>query len=614
MRANATAGAAGDIAAGIVGDAGAAGDVASEAPLTVLKFGSSVLAREQDVPRAVHEIYRFYRHGHRVLAVVSALAGTTERLLAEARQFGDDLAPRGVAALLATGEVTAAALLLLALDRAGIPAALLDPRQARLRAAGPLLDAEPCGLDAALVRRRLERRRVVVMPGFFGEAEDGGVALLGRGGSDLTALYVAKRLGAAQCRLLKDVDGIYDSDPAAERGRAGAPRRFRSLGWQQAAGLPGGVVQPKALAFAARERVRFAVAALESDTATRVGGAAAAALDSAPPRVRRLRVLLLGLGTVGGGVYRHLLAEGDRFEVVGIAVRDPARHAAAGVPEALLDGDPWRLLERRPCDVVVEMLPGADPAARLIAAAAAGGRHVVTANKQVMAEEGEWLARHAAAHGAELRFSAAVGGAVPVLEAVARAAAEGDVTAVRGALNGTCNFVLDRMAAGESREAAVRLAQLRGFAEADPSRDLDGRDAACKLRLLARAAWGAQVPTSAGTAGMGGAGGVVRRGIEEIEPTAVAAARERGQVLRLIAECRRDGAGVHAEVRPALLPARHFLAGARGEENRVIVERRGAPALFLAGRGAGRWPTSEAVLADLFDLARRVALPGEVRP
>src|SRR6185295_1771419 len=175
-----------------------------EPPLAVLKFGSSVLPREDDLPRAVHEIYRYYRRGWRVVAVVSALGETTDRLAAQAKRFGADPAAHGVTALLSTGETTAAALLCLALDRAGVPATLVDPRRARLRTEGPPLDAEPRGLDGPLLERELRERPVAVFPGFYGVARDGGVALLGRGGSDLTALFLAHRLGAAHCRLLKD--------------------------------------------------------------------------------------------------------------------------------------------------------------------------------------------------------------------------------------------------------------------------------------------------------------------------------------------------------------------------------------------------------------------------
>jgi homoserine dehydrogenase len=523
--------------------AGAASATATAAPsaedsLLVLELDASLLAGEEDLPLAVHEIYRRYRAGRRIVAVVPALGRGTERLREQARRVsgGAELAPHAVAALLATGEAAAAALLVLALDRAGVPAAIFDPRRARSRTCDPPLDAGlGGGIDAGLrgldagrlcaCLARQARRAVVVVPGCLGEeaaaAAGGGLGLSGRGASPLAALRLARRLGAEHRRLARNVDGSDEHGPAP------------------------------------------------------------------------LRVVLLGLGTVGGGVYRHLLAQLDRFAVVGAAVRDPEPHIRAGVPATLLERDPWRLLER-PCDLVVEALGGTDPAARLIAAALAAGRDVVSANKEVIAGEGEWLLRHAAAHGAELRFSAAVGGSVPMLEAVTRAAAAGEIRALRGVLNGTSNFVLDRLAAGSELAAAVRLAQEKGFAEADPAHDLDGRDAACKLRILARAAFGVELA----------AGAVVRRGLESVDGAAAAAARARGQAIRLLAECRREGAALRAEVRPVALPARDFLAGARGEENRCVIERAGGPPLRLAGRGAGRWPTAEAAIADVLDVMR----------
>jgi homoserine dehydrogenase len=541
----------------------------ASAPLTVLALGGSLLSREQDLPLAVHEVYRWYRAGHRVVAVVSAPCGITEALLDQARRLsGDaDLAVKAVAALMATGGAAAAALLALALDRAGVPAALIDPRQAGLRASGPAMGTDPDGFDAGRLRACLARPGVVVVPGSTGEAGDGSPSLLVPCGPDVMAMRLAQRLGADHCRLVKDADGIHEPGPAEPEP---APRRAPAQ-----AGAP-----------------------VDAGLRARRGLVRQAAPGPGP-----LRVVLLGLGTVGGGVFRHLLSQLDRFLVVGVAVRDPERHIRAGVPATLLERDPWQLLER-PCDLVVEALGGCEPAARLIAAALARGRDVVSANKEAMAEEGGRLLGQAAAQGAELRFSAAVGGAVPVLEAVTRAAAAGEIRAVRGVLNGTSNYVLDRLAEGCELAAAVRLAQQQGFAEADPARDLDGRDAACKLRLLARAAFGVELA----------AGAVVCRGIEAVDGAAVTAAHARGQVIRLVAECRRQGGAVRAEVRPVALPARDFLAGARGEENRAVVARSDGPPVRLAGRGAGRWPTAEAVLADILDIARRrhrqpIALP-----
>src|SRR5438270_2555959 len=192
-------------------------------PLIVLKFGSSVLRSEEDLPRVVHEIYRWVRRGHRVLAVVSALGSTSTELLETALGYGAKPSQAAIAALVSTGEATSVALLALALDRAGIPCALLDAARMGFGTRGLILDADPCELDEPAILRALEEFPVAVAPGFVGRAEDGSTSLLGRGGSDLTALFLAQRLGAEHCRLIKDVDGLYEYDPAVGGPR---PRRF----------------------------------------------------------------------------------------------------------------------------------------------------------------------------------------------------------------------------------------------------------------------------------------------------------------------------------------------------------------------------------------------------
>lgn len=233
----------------------------------VLKFGSSVLRSPADYRAAAGEIAAWVSRGRRVVAVVSAPGRTTDDLMALARAHAGDPDPRALAALLATGERGSAAVLAIALEAAGVSCSLVDPVQVALTARGPTLDAEPAGLDVALMRRLLEQRPVVVLPGFFGvDAEGGGhIVLLGRGGSDLTAMFVARQLGAS-CRLLKDVEGIHEADPAA-----GPSRRYHTVGWSDVAGLGARVVQAKALAYAAAHGVTFDVSAPGAAGGTRVG-------------------------------------------------------------------------------------------------------------------------------------------------------------------------------------------------------------------------------------------------------------------------------------------------------------------------------------------------------
>ncbi len=557
--------------------------------LAVLKFGGSILADSRDIVRAVHDVYRYLREGRRVVAVVSALGRTTDLLLEQARELCSEPEPAGLAALLATGEATSAALLALALDRAGVPATLLDPWRVGLRTGGPLLDAEPVEVSRREIFRALEDKPVVVLSGFVGCDPEGRTSLLGRGGSDLTALFVAHRVGADVCRLIKDVGGLYEWDP----GTAVGARRYEKITWNEALALSGGVVQEKAVLYAQRYGLSFEVAGPGTAAGTLVGRGPTSFWEPSgdlPP----LRVALLGLGTVGLGVYRHLAAWPDRFRVTGVAVRDSGKHRDDGVPMDLISTDPWQVLAAE-SDLVIEAIGGIYPASDLVAAALDRRRDVITANKAVMAHFGRQLEGLAEESGLHLRYAATVGGGVPVVETVQRIARLAPLHAVEGVLNATTTFVLDQIVAGADLAAAVRTAQEFGFAEADPSADLSGLDAAHKLVVLARVAFGVDL----------GVDRLERSGIDRLDPAEVRRAHAAGATVRLVASCRRrpDG-GLEARVGPVRLPAYHPLARPRNEENRVVVQPVSGPPTVVDGKGAGRWPTSESVFADVLDIYR----------
>jgi homoserine dehydrogenase len=318
------------------------------------------------------------------------------------------------------------------------------------------------------------------------------------------------------------------------------------------------------------------------------------------PPARPLRIALLGCGTVGGGVLARLLGRPDLFRVTGVAVRDLQQPERFWVPRNLLVRDPAALVERE-ADVVVELIGGIEPARSLIVRALELGRSVVTANKALLAEEIGPLSRLAARRGVVLRGSASVGGALPALETVRRAAASGRIQAISGVLNGTCNYVLDRIGGGLTLDEAVAAAQEAGFAEADPLLDLDGSDAAQKLALLAREAFGTALDWRR----------IPRRGLSGFDRASVAAAVRRGQAVRLVASCERTAAGLRASVQPLELPLDHPFARIRGADNALRIESRNGGVLDRTARGAGRWPTTEAVLADLYDLlAERAAAFG----
>jgi homoserine dehydrogenase len=540
-------------------------------PVIVLKCGGSVVQSESGLRVAVHEVYRWRRAGYRVVCVVSALAGETDRLLAEVRGISPEHAPEAAAAVVATGELRSAALLGLFLDRAGIPASVLAPSALRLVATGPPASATPVAVDRARLEAALASHGVVVVPGFVGEDGSGRAVLFGRGGSDLTALFLASVL-AARCRLVKDVDGLYERDPSRPGPR---PRRYAAANFEDLLATDGTIVQHEAARFARAHDVRFELGSWNAEHPTEIGRGRTR-FEAGDPR-RPLSVVVLGAGTVGGGLLELLRDLPGTLEVVGVCARrldaDPVRMAGSGA------------------DVVVELLGGCEPARGAVLAALAAGSDVVTANKRLLAVHGQEL--RALAGGRRLLASAAVGGAAPVLERIA-AAPRGSIADVRGVLNGTMNFVLDRLARGSELDAAVAEARRRGYAERDAARDLAGHDAADKLAVIGQAL------------GLG----TLAVEIEAFGPDHVARCRDavaRGAVLRQVARIACDRGRTRACVGFEEIEAADPLHGIGDVRNAVVLRSFDGSEELVAGTGAGRWPTAEAVLADLLDLCRAQA-------
>jgi homoserine dehydrogenase len=559
-------------------------------PVEVLKFGSSVLASPDDLPLAVDEIYRRLRQGRRVLAVVSAFAGETDRLFASVpRVLGSNAAPEAVAAHVATGELESAALLAEALRRAGVAARTVHPRKIGFRVVGDALEADPEAVHVDTLWALWDTYTTLVLPGFFGVDSLGRTALLGRGGSDLSAVFLARALGA-RCRLIKDVPGVFDRDPAEDRAHA---RRYTVIPWHEAARVAGPLIQPKALAFAERHRVAFAVSRANGELETEVADVSEAIWGVAEETPARLRVVLLGLGTVGRGVYESLVALSQHFELVGIVVRKPQRHVASGLSASLVTGDA-KLALRPDIDLVIECWGDVEPAGSVIGAALAGGKTVVTANTAAVAAYWPEFAPFAQEPDRRLWFSAAAGGAVPMLETLAHLGEH--VRELRGVINGTSNWILDSLAAGKSLDEAVRAAQMKGLSEADPRRDLSGLDTADKLSLLAQAAFGVHVPTTRiPICGIGG----------PLPPAET-------QVWRLIARAARANGEMTLAVAPERVARESFLGRTTGAENRLEIVLESGQVVRLVGQGAGRWPTTTAVLGDVREIARRrsrIAVP-----
>lgn len=570
--------------------------------IVVLKFGSSVLRTEADLPQAIDEIYRQWREGRRVIAVVSAFAGVTDRRLAQTRAVTADLHEQ--AAWVAGGEEESGNKLTAALLANGVSARFVDARKAGLRAHGDPHEATPVSLNAGYLRECLHEYSVLVVPGFIAQDIQGRTVLLGRGGSDLTALFLAKNLDA-RCCLLKDVDGVYESDPAAAGNHA---RRFNRLSWRTALEIGGRIIQPRALQFAQSHGQSFEVACVGSTLSTLVDAGPEEIAVVPHENIQPLRVVLLGLGTVGLGVYAHLARRPDSFEVVRIVVRDrdkPRRigHDGGEVPGSLLSTDIWEAVAQ-PADLVIETIGGLDPAGEIVHAALLRGRAVVTANKALIASRWwEKLACFATGKQPTLKFSAAVGGAVPVLETVAALVRQGGVAQVRAILNGTCNFILDALEQGIDFDSAVAHAQASGFAEADPHDDLAGLDAARKLELIARAAFGEASHFELNV-----------RGIVGVTASQASLVREDGLSLKLVGTCERGDGHVRGVVKLYELPESDFLAGARAEENRVEIVSGNGHVVRLAGKGAGRWPTALSILGDVHEYLRdrRRAEQGEL--
>ena len=318
------------------------------------------------------------------------------------------------------------------------------------------------------------------------------------------------------------------------------------------------------------------------------------------PADRAVRVALLGCGTVGSQVVRLLrehagdlaARSGARLDLVGIAVRDTAAAREPWVPRELLTDDAQGLVRR--ADVVIELVGGIEPARTLVLAALGAGASVVTGNKALLAAHGPELHAAAEASGADLYYEAAVAGAVPVVYALRESMAGDNVTAVLGIVNGTTNFILDEMATrGLGFDEALALAQELGYAEADPTADVDGHDAAAKAAILASLAFHTRV----------GIDDVPVAGIRSVTAQDMADAREAGYVIKLLAVARRvsdDSArGISVRVHPALLPATHPLAAVRGAFNAVVVESEAAGRLMFYGQGAGGAPTASAVMGDV---------------
>ncbi len=320
---------------------------------------------------------------------------------------------------------------------------------------------------------------------------------------------------------------------------------------------------------------------------------------------RPLRVALLGCGTVGSEVVRLLHTSADDLaarvgaplELAGIAVRRLQKRRELDVDEALFTTDAAALVARADIDIVIEVIGGIEPARTLLVSALEAGKSVVTANKALLAEDGATL--HAAARkgGADLYYEASTAGAIPILRPLRDSLAGDEVSRVMGIVNGTTNYILTRMdEVGMGFSEALDEATALGYAEADPTADVEGFDAAAKAAILAGLAFHTRVT----------AADVHREGISDVTAADVASAKAMDCVVKLLAIAERQGDAVSVRVHPAMIPRTHPLASVREAYNAVFVEAAAAGQLMFYGRGAGGSPTASAVLGDLVAVGRNI--------
>jgi len=328
---------------------------------------------------------------------------------------------------------------------------------------------------------------------------------------------------------------------------------------------------------------------------------------------RPLNVGLIGLGTVGSQVADRMLTWGAQLSrragvelcLRRVLVRDAGKRRSIEVAPDLLTTDPARVIDDKSIDVLIEVAGGDEPMHGYLQRAIAAGKHVITANKVVMAKHGPELLDAAAEKNVDVYFEAAVGGGIPLISTFRTDLQANRIERVSAVINGTTNYVLGRMAAGGlSLADAVAEAQAAGYAEADPTDDIGGFDAAYKLAILGSIAYEIKVRPDE----------IYREGIDGVAPIDFRYARELGYAIKLIAHTQRHPGRVEARVHPAMVPLDHPLARVEGAENAVFVEGDLVGQVLLVGQGAGGRPTASAVVGDLIDLARSIRRGVQSRP
>ena len=325
----------------------------------------------------------------------------------------------------------------------------------------------------------------------------------------------------------------------------------------------------------------------------------------------KIGVGLLGLGVIGGQVARVLLQQADRMvQQVGrpvvlcrVAEIDQAKAKASAVPTELLTTNAKELLDSPDVDIVLELIGGEHPALEYLTTALSQGKHVVTANKELMAKHGPEVISLAEQHGVNLLYEASVGGGIPIIGPLKKDLRANEITSLRAIINGTTNYILTRMSReGIDFDTALDEAQASGYAESDPTNDIEGFDAAYKLAILATLAFHTDVR----------AGDIFREGISRLEARDFQYAEELGYAIKLLALARREGDSLSLRVHPALVPQEDLIAKVDGVFNAIEIEGDLVGPVLFHGQGAGPMATSSAVVGDVLDIARGIASEGSL--
>jgi homoserine dehydrogenase len=321
--------------------------------------------------------------------------------------------------------------------------------------------------------------------------------------------------------------------------------------------------------------------------------------------MRTVRVGLIGLGTVGSGVVEILRRHGEDFrrragvdiELVKVADRNTARFADLGLPADRCETEAQAVIDDPSIDVIIELIGGTGVAREVVLSALVAGKSVVTANKALLASHGEEVMAAAEANGVDILFEASVGGGIPIIGPLKHSLTSNEIVTVMGIVNGTTNYMLTRMAEdGLDYGTALAEAQAKGFAEADPTADVDGLDAAAKIAILSSIAFNSRVVMSQ----------VPAEGIRSLAPEDIAYAREMGYTIKLLAIARRTSTGVDVRVHPTMIPSSHPLASVNGVYNAIYVVGDAVGETMFFGEGAGSLPAASAVVGDLIEEARRI--------